>query len=116
MKLFLCSHFSSEMCIRDSTAIVGAVCQVAVHGAAAGRQDDELEDWQIEELRKKSETRRALDKAMDYLSPVSYTHLDVYKRQLCGRGHAHGVAGRPDAGGAGVLRGLPAAAGLRRSG
>ncbi len=35
---------------------------------------------------------------------------------LCGRGHAHGVAGRPDAGGAGVLRWLPAAAGLRRSG
>ena len=31
-------------------------------------QDDELEDWQIEELRKKSETRRALDKAMDYLA------------------------------------------------
>ena len=30
-------------------------------------QDDLLEDWQIEELRKKSETRRALDKAMDYL-------------------------------------------------
>ena len=36
--------------------------------AAALHQDDELEDWQIEELRKKSETRRALDKAMDYLS------------------------------------------------
>ena len=33
--------------------------------AAALHQDDELEDWQIEELRKKSETRRALDKAMD---------------------------------------------------
>ena len=31
--------------------------------AAALHQDDELEDWQIEELRKKSETRRALDKA-----------------------------------------------------
>ena len=29
-------------------------------------QDDDLEEWQIEELRKKSETRRALDKAMDY--------------------------------------------------
>ena len=35
---------------------------------AALHQDDLLEDWQIEELRKKSETRRALDKAMDYLS------------------------------------------------
>ena len=31
-------------------------------------QDDDLEEWQIEELRKKSETRRALDKAMDYLA------------------------------------------------
>ncbi len=38
------------------------------------------------------------------------------QRGLCGRGHAHGVVGRPDAGGADVLRGLPAAAGLRRSG
>ena len=31
-------------------------------------QDDELEPWQIEELRKKSDTRRALDKAMDLLA------------------------------------------------
>ena len=31
---------------------------------AALHQDDLLEDWQIEELRKKSETRRALDKGV----------------------------------------------------
>ena len=31
-------------------------------------EEDLLEDWQIEDLRKQSDTRRALDKAMDYLS------------------------------------------------
>ena len=42
-------------------------------------QDDDLEEWQIEELRKKSETRRALDKAMDYrLSSDTFGyHCDI---------------------------------------
>ena len=31
-------------------------------------EEDLLEEWQIEDLRKQSDTRRALDKAMDYLS------------------------------------------------
>ena len=45
-------------------------------------QDDELEDWQIEELRKKSETRRALDKAMDYLSLRDHAAGELYQK-LC---------------------------------
>ena len=50
--------------------------------AAALHQDDELEDWQIEELRKKSETRRALDKAMDYLSLRDHAAGELYQK-LC---------------------------------
>ena len=35
---------------------------------ASLHEGDDLEPWQVEELRKQSDTRRALDKAMDYLS------------------------------------------------
>ena len=54
-------------------------------------QDDELEDWQIEELRKKSETRRALDKAMDYLSLRDHAAGELYQK-LCRKFDAHSAA------------------------
>ena len=54
-------------------------------------QDDELEDWQIEELRKKSETRRALDKAMDYLSLRDHAEGELYQK-LCRKFDAHSAA------------------------
>lgn len=54
-------------------------------------QDDELEDWQIEELRKKSETRRALDKAMDYLSLRDHAAGEFYQK-LCRKFDAHSAA------------------------
>ena len=59
--------------------------------AAALYQDDELEDWQIEELRKKSETRRALDKAMDYLSLRDHAAGELYQK-LCRKFDAHSAA------------------------
>ena len=58
---------------------------------AALHQDDLLEDWQIEELRKKSETRRALDKAMDYLSLRDHAAGELYQK-LCRRFDAHSAA------------------------
>ena len=54
-------------------------------------QDDELEDWQIEELRKKSETRRALDKAMDCLSLRDHAAGELYQK-LCRKFDAHSAA------------------------
>lgn len=54
-------------------------------------QDDELEDWQIEELRKKSETRRALDKAIDYLSLRDHAAGELYQK-LCRKFDAHSAA------------------------
>ena len=59
--------------------------------AAALHQDDELEDWQIEELRKKSETRRALDKAMDYLSLRDHAAGELYQK-LCRKFDAQSAA------------------------
>lgn len=59
--------------------------------AAALHQDDELVDWQIEELRKKSETRRALDKAMDYLSLRDHAAGELYQK-LCRKFDAHSAA------------------------
>ena len=54
-------------------------------------QDDELEAWQIEELRKKSETRRALDKAMDYLALRDHAAGELYQK-LCRKFDAHSAA------------------------
>ena len=59
--------------------------------AAALHQNDELEDWQIEELRRKSETRRALDKAMDYLSLRDHAAGELYQK-LCRKFDAHSAA------------------------
>lgn len=45
-------------------------------------EGDELEDWQAEDLRKQSDTRRALDKAMDYLSLRDHAAGELYQK-LC---------------------------------
>lgn len=59
--------------------------------AAALHQDDDLTEWQVEELRKKSETRRALDKAMDYLSLRDHAAGELYQK-LCRKFDAHSAA------------------------
>ena len=53
--------------------------------------DDVLEDWQIDELRKQSDTRRALDKAMDYLSLRDHAAGELYQK-LCRKFDAHSAA------------------------
>ena len=45
-------------------------------------EGDELESWQVENLRKQSDTRRALDKAMDYLSLRDHASGELYQK-LC---------------------------------
>lgn len=45
-------------------------------------EGDTLESWQVEELRKQSDTRRALDKAMDYLSLRDHASGELYQK-LC---------------------------------
>ncbi len=54
-------------------------------------QDDELESWQIEELRKKSDTRRALDKAMDFLALRDHAAGELYDK-LCRKFDPHSAA------------------------
>lgn len=54
----------------------------ATFAAANLHQGDELEDWQLEELRRKGDSRRALDKAMDYLSLRDHASGDLYQK-LC---------------------------------
>lgn len=49
---------------------------------AALHEGDDLEPWQVEELRKQSETRRALDKAMDYLALRDHAAGELYQK-LC---------------------------------
>ena len=53
--------------------------------------DDVLEDWQIDELRRQSDTRRALDKAMDYLSLRDHAAGELYQK-LCRKFDAHSAA------------------------
>ena len=65
-------------------------------------QDDDLEEWQIEELRKKSETRRALDKAMDYLALRDHAAGELYQK-LCRKFDAHSAAAVARAGELGLL-------------
>ena len=51
--------------------------------ARANRHEgDDLESWQVEDLRKQSDTRRALDKAMDYLSLRDHASGELYQK-LC---------------------------------
>ena len=45
-------------------------------------EGDDLEAWQVEDLRKQSDTRRALDKAMDYLSLRDHASGELYQK-LC---------------------------------
>ena len=52
---------------------------------------DDLEPWQVEELRKQSDTRRALDKAMDYLSLRDHASGELYQK-LCRKFDEHSAA------------------------
>lgn len=54
-------------------------------------EQDELELWRLEELRKQSDTRRALDKAMDYLSLRDHATGELY-RKLCRKFDAESAA------------------------
>ena len=54
-------------------------------------EGDELEPWQVEELRKQSDTRRALDKAMDYLSLRDHASGELYQK-LCRKFDEHSAA------------------------
>ena len=51
-------------------------------------EGDDLEPWQVEELRKQSDTRRALDKAMDYLSLRDHASGELYQK-LCRKFDEH---------------------------
>ena len=50
--------------------------------AAALHEEDEVEQWRLEELRKQSDTRKALDKAMDLLSLRDHAAGELYQK-LC---------------------------------
>lgn len=54
-------------------------------------EGDDLEPWRVEELRKQSDTRRALDKAMDYLSLRDHAAGELYQK-LCRKFDAHSAA------------------------
>ena len=54
-------------------------------------EQDELEPWRLEELRKQSDTRRALDKAMDFLSLRDHAAGELY-RKLCRKFDAESAA------------------------
>ena len=54
-------------------------------------EEDLLEEWQIEDLRKQSDTRRALDKAMDYLSLRDLAAGELYQK-LCRKFDEHSAA------------------------
>lgn len=59
--------------------------------AAHLHEDDELEPWQVKQLRKQSDTRRALDKVMDYLSLRDHASGELYQK-LCRKFDAHSAA------------------------
>lgn len=54
-------------------------------------EGDDLEPWQVEDLRKQSDTRRALDKAMDYLSLRDHAAGELYQK-LCRKFDEHSAA------------------------
>ena len=54
----------------------------ATFAAAALHEEDEVEEWRLEELRKQSDTRKALDKAMDLLSLRDHAAGELYQK-LC---------------------------------
>lgn len=53
--------------------------------------DDELEPWQVDDLRAKSDTRRALDKAMDLLGLRDHAAGELYQK-LCRKFDPHSAA------------------------
>ena len=59
--------------------------------AAALHEDDELDDVRLEELRAKSDSRKAVDKAMDILSLRDHAEGELY-RKLCRKFDAHTAA------------------------
>ncbi|MGN0984801.1 MAG: regulatory protein RecX [Gemmiger sp.] len=63
----------------------------ATFADAALHQDDEIEPWRLEELRRQSDTRRALDKAMDFLSLREHGSGELY-RKLCRTFDPHSAA------------------------
>ena len=58
---------------------------------AALHEGDELEPWRVEDLRKQSDTRRALDKAMDFLSLRDHAAGELYHK-LCRKFDAESAA------------------------
>lgn len=54
-------------------------------------EGDELSEQQLEELRQKSDTRKALDKALDYLSLRDHAAGELYQK-LCRKFDPHSVA------------------------
>ena len=68
-----------QMCIRDST-IVGAAAE---HGSGMTLDRPALQEVMEAVLAGKVDV--VLISSLDRIGPVSYTHLDVYKRQVAGR-------------------------------
>ena len=69
--------------------------------AAALHEEDEVEEWRLEELRKQSDTRKALDKAMDLLSLRDHAAGELYQklcRKFDGPSAAYAVAKAQDLG------------------
>lgn len=58
---------------------------------AALHEGDDLDEARVEELRRQSDTRRALDKAMDYLSLRDHAAGELYQK-LCRKFDAHSAA------------------------
>ena len=52
---------------------------------------DVLEDWEIEQLRTRSDTRKALDKALDYLALRDHAAGELYQK-LCRKFDPHSAA------------------------
>ena len=69
------------------------------YSAAYAREHGELEQYRASNnanLQCKESIEAAVREHFDgmYLSPVSYTHLDVYKRQVYGKGNSRSNPGR----------------------
>lgn len=78
LALFLDGEFAFSL---DETTFAGADLHT----------DDELEDWRVEELRKASDTRKALDRAMDCLALRDHAAGELYQK-LCRKFDPHSAA------------------------
>ena len=85
-KIPTCHRSSFESVLDDSN-----FDQALENADVVARKVYREEAKQIEELRKKSETRRALDKAMDYLSLRDHAAGELYQK-LCRKFDAHSAA------------------------